>query len=465
MTPVNIPPVPNATLAGDPAQESSIHPASKAGLSELKPEQNGENRPRKILYVTATLPYGVGESFLIPEVKELLRRGCDVRLVPRWPTREVVHGDAAELLEHTEATSLLSWDVVVASVKEILLRPRGAFRALTAVLGKGDWKTQIKNLLVYPKGLWLGGLARRWQADQIHVHWLSTPATIGMIAGIVSQTPWSCTAHRSDICLNNLLVVKLGHARFVRFISRSGLQMAASLGAKVDSRKSAVIHVGVNIPAQDGTVSAAASGATVLCPANLIPVKGHKYLIDAIGILRKRAVDCSLLVAGQGKLRQELEARAQALGLGERIRFLGQCSHTEILDMYERSRISMVVLPSVDLGNHLHEGIPVALMEAMSYAVPVVSTQTGGIPELLEGGAGLLVPDKDPAALADAMERLAKDPLLRAEVGRKGRQRVCESFNVEVVVTSLLNHIATPPVLRDGPAEKGLAVFDGTVRG
>ena len=76
--------------------------------------------------------------------------------------------------------------------------------------------------------------------------------------------------------------------------------------------------------------------------------------------------------------------------------------------MYREGRVGMVVLPSVDLGNNLHEGIPVALIEAMSYNIPVVGTHTGGIPELLEGGAGLIVPDKDPAALADAIERSSR---------------------------------------------------------
>ena len=101
----------------------------------------------------------------------------------------------------------------------------------------------------------------------------------------------------------------------------------------------------------------------------------------------------------------------------------------------------MVVLPSVDLGHNLHEGIPVALIEAMSYGIPVIGTRTGGIPELLEGGAGLIVPDKDPAALADAIERYVRDPAFAAEVAGKGRQRVCESFNVVTVVSRLLERI------------------------
>ena len=160
--------------------------------------------------------------------------------------------------------------------------------------------------------------------------------------------------------------------------------------------------------------------------------------------MRTRGVECKLLVAGGGELRPELEALVQNLGLADAVQFLGQLSHSEILAMYREGRVGMVVLPSVDLGHNLHEGIPVALIEAMSYGIPVVGTQTGGIPELLEGGAGLIVPDKDPAALADAIERYVRDPVFAAEVARKGRQRICESFNVTTVVSQLLERILPP---------------------
>jgi len=398
----------------------------------------------KLLYVTATLPYGPGEAFLLPEVKELRRRGYDVRIVPRSPTHQLVHEDAAELEECCTARSLFCWDVVKGALKEIFLRPRGAFRALAVLFPKSDWRTLAKNLAVFAKGLWLGGVARTWQADHIHVHWVSTPATMGLVASIVSRTTWSCTAHRVDIALNNLLAKKLEQASFVRFISQSGWRMAASLGAPPDPRNAEVMHLGVNLPSETEISFSPGPRHTILCPANLYPVKGHRYLIEAIALLHKRGVECQLLVAGDGELRKELETQVQNLSLAQSVLFLGQRSHDEILAMYREGRVGMVVLPSVDLGNNLHEGIPVSLLEPMSYSIPVVGTHTGGVPELLEGGAGLIVPDKNPAALADAIERFVRDPAFASEVARKGRQRVYESFNVITAVSQLLERILPP---------------------
>jgi glycosyltransferase involved in cell wall biosynthesis len=97
-----------------------------------------------------------------------------------------------------------------------------------------------------------------------------------------------------------------------------------------------------------------------------------------------------------------------------------------------------VVLASVDLGSGVHEGIPVALIEAMSYGIPVVATATGGTPELLLPGTGLLVPPADPAALADALQTLLRDGKLRDRLGDSGRQRVLEAHDIFQVAAELV---------------------------
>ena len=228
------------------------------------------------------------------------------------------------------------------------------------------------------------------------------------------------------------------------------------MGAPPDEGHAEVIHVGVEVPSEAELPAVHGPRNILLCPGNLYPVKGHRYLIDAVELLRKRGVECKLLVAGSGEMLPDLEAQVERLGLADAVQFLGQRSHSEILAMYREGRAGMVVLPSVDLGNNLHEGIPVALIEAMSYGIPVVGTQTGGIPELLEQGAGLMVRDKDPAALADAIERYVRDPVFAAETGRTGRQRVRESFDVAAAVSQLLERIFPRSEVR---GQKGSDLF------
>ena len=399
-----------------------------------------ENRMR-LLYITATLPFDDGEAFLIPEVDELQRLGCEVLIVPRNPSGNIVHRDATALREHCEAMPLFSWKIFLAAAATCFMHPLRTIAAFCLLLRAPRPTTFLKNLAVFPKGLWLGRLARQRQVDHIHAHWFSTPATMAMIASRLSGIPWSCTAHRVDIALDNLLREKLARATFVRFISASGAAMAESLGGCPAVDKTAVIHVGVEIPEGGVGPISAAGPLTILCPANLYPVKGHSHLIRAMGQLRDRGVDCRLQLAGQGGTRPELERLTRELGLDRIVQFLGQVPHDEILAMYARRQINILVLPSLDLGNHLHEGIPVCLMEAMAYGIPVVSTATGGIPELLTADAGVVVPPGDSAALADAIERLAGDADLRQRFAQRGRRRVEEQFSVRAVVPVLLARI------------------------
>ncbi|MGD0898080.1 MAG: glycosyltransferase family 4 protein [Thermoguttaceae bacterium] len=398
------------------------------------------DRPR-LLYVTAMFPFGVGEPFFIPEVEELTRRGWDVRIVPRSPAGPVMHHDAQELADLSLCQPIVSWRILAAAVAELLRNPIAALRALGLLLHSNSLRVLRKNLAVYPKGLWLGRVARSWRADHIHAHWISTTATMAMVASIVSRIPWSCTAHRGDIADNNLLPVKASRAAFVRFISMSGRKMAESLGVRLPAPRAPVIHLGVRPPASLPAGERPDGPMVVFCLANLRPVKGLKYLIEAMAILKGRLVPCLLAIGGVGHLETELRAMVSRLSLEDRVQFLGFTSHDKVLGLYEAKKIDLVVLPSVDLGNDLHEGIPVSLMEAMAHGIPVVSTTTGGIPELLHDGAGILVPPQDATALANAIAQLVSNVNLRRTIGEAGRRRILEAFSVEHVVSELLAQI------------------------
>ncbi|MBC2906102.1 glycosyltransferase [Streptomyces cupreus] len=177
----------------------------------------------------------------------------------------------------------------------------------------------------------------------------------------------------------------------------------------VPASKITVIPNGM--PRQDLEPAHAATVETplplVVCVANLIDYKGHRYLLDACALLRSRARECTLLLIGDGPERAPLMAQAQRLGID--VRFLG--TRTDVARFLARA--DMVVLPS------LHEGCSNAVMEALAAGRPVVATAVGGTPELLRG-RGVLVPPADAAALADGLQRLLDDRELANEFGRRG---------------------------------------------
>jgi glycosyltransferase involved in cell wall biosynthesis len=176
-----------------------------------------------------------------------------------------------------------------------------------------------------------------------------------------------------------------------------------------------------------------------MCPASLVAVKGHSYLLQAMRIVAHEEPSAVLLLAGDGPLRAKLQAEVHQLGIEHCVRFLGHVRRAELLATYSRGEVACVALASLVLGPGLHEGIPVSLMEAMGHGIPVVATATGGTPELLGDGAGLLVPERDPERLSSAMLSLLRDSTLWHTMARRGRERVLERFNAKRTVPAILD--------------------------
>jgi colanic acid/amylovoran biosynthesis glycosyltransferase len=391
----------------------------------------------KIIFVTACLPHGADEAFVIPEIKQLIQYGHQVLVVPRSRKGRIIHGHELRRLSRMEP--LYSRATLKAAVKTVWSAPGGTCRATAPLLKTRSLKLAVKNLAIIPKALWLAEVARNWGADHIHCHWAGTTASMTMLASKLSGVPWSLTAHRWDIVENNLLADKVRSARFARFISEDGLRMARERGVGT-AANARVLHMGVSIPSHIQRWYG--PRPLVVCPARLVPVKGHRYLLEAWRILRRRGLDPELWLAGGGELRARLEALSESLGLAGSVRFLGAVPHRELLKIYEQLPISAVVLPSIDLGAGEHEGTPVALIEAMSYGIPVIATATGGTAELVTPGSGVLVPPADSEALADAIDRLMHDGNLRAQLGDAGRRRAVEAYDVARIAEELASAFA-----------------------
>jgi glycosyltransferase involved in cell wall biosynthesis len=142
--------------------------------------------------------------------------------------------------------------------------------------------------------------------------------------------------------------------------------------------------------------------------ANFRAQKDYPNLLAAARLLADRGVPLRFVAVGQGPLEEEMRALHRELGLGERVLLLGQRSD------------AVAVMGACDLFTLAsdNEGLPVALMEAMALGLPIVATAVGGVPEVVSTGReGVLVPPKDPVALAAALETMAADPQERARAG------------------------------------------------
>jgi len=152
----------------------------------------------------------------------------------------------------------------------------------------------------------------------------------------------------------------------------------------------------------------------LLYVGRLVPVKGLRYLLQAVKLLSDKGIDVELEVMGDGYHRAALEVATKELGLEERVHFLGRIAFgSKLFEVYRRADI--FVLPS------LSEGIPKTLLEAMASGLPIVATRVGGVPDVIKDGeTGLLVEPRSPEQIAKAVQRLIEDPPLRRSIIRNG---------------------------------------------
>jgi len=401
-------------------------------------ERSGNGMPRRLGIVTSHLPFGSSEAFLYPELKGLSELGYELTIFPAAPrSNRRVHNDFkvdfVRFPLFAPRTFLRAFGVFSRNI-------RVASQALRTILkSKNRLRTKLKNIVLFPVGLAVGGEARARGITHLHAYWLSGPATVGLVASQVAGLSWSYSAHSWDIFMeDNLICEKMKSASFGRVISEQGHAALRLRSQTFQSGPLRVIHLGVmivnQVPPEKNT--SPIGRIDLLCPAYLLPVKGHAYLIEALRGVIDAGVDCRCLFAGEGPLRTSLARKIRDLGLAEVVSMPGMIPHDQFLKQLRSGTYDAVVLASVQLGTEF-EGIPVSLMEAMSAGIPCIATRTGAIDELINSECGILVEQRDPVALRDAIVRLAVDPLGRKAMGLAARRRVAAEFDATESARSL----------------------------
>jgi glycosyltransferase involved in cell wall biosynthesis len=199
-----------------------------------------------------------------------------------------------------------------------------------------------------------------------------------------------------------------------------------AIAAGLPEEKLLVHYIGVDLqqfqpPAADG------AGAGVLFVGRLVEKKGCAYLLRAMASVQKTYPDCLLTIIGDGPLRRYLESHARELGVS--CRFLGAQPATIVREHLRATRIFCA--PSVTAENGDSEGLGIVFAEAQAMGIPVVSSLHGGIPEVVsDARTGLLVPERDHAALAVAIASLLGNASLWEQFRHNARAHIEHSFDL-----------------------------------
>lgn len=276
-------------------------------------------------------------------------------------------------------------------------------------------------------------LARRFEAEGIkHIHapWACGPATAAWIASRLTRIPFTFTARAWDIYPpDGLIKQKSDAAVFVRSETEANVQHLSRY-ANAAARKFRVTYNGV--PLKPGSVATVPMRPPyrLLAVGRFVRKKGFDQLLGAVKLLTDAKVDCRLTIAGDGPRRRHLQRLARRLMITDLVRFPGFVPHDDVDRLLLDSDI--FVMPCVIAPSGDRDGIPTVIMEALLRRVPVVATDVSGIPELIQNDiTGLLVAQRDPAALAAAIRRLAADRDFAIALAERGRAVVLDRFDPE----------------------------------
>lgn len=383
-------------------------------------------RAVKVAYLVSRFPH-VSETFIVREMERVAGSGVDVELLSLFPAAAhsgPVHPVAEPWVARLRRPGLAA--SAGAAAAWTARRPLAMAQIVGAVLAgyRRSPRLLARALVTVPIAAAHASTVRSLGVGRIHAHYATYPALAAWIVRRLTGCEYSFTAHAHDLYVDrSMLVEKVRDAAEVVTISDFNRRLIAA----ETGREARVVHCGVDAPAiafRERPLPAAGPVRAV-CVASLQEYKGHRYLLEALAGLPR----IELSLAGDGPLRDELEARAAQLGVTPRVRFLGALREAEIAALLDTA--DLFVLPSVRAADGQMEGIPVALMEAMAHGLPVVSTWLSGIPELVrDGETGLLAEPADPASLRAALARVLDDPAGAAERARAARTLVEGEFSL-----------------------------------
>jgi len=319
------------------------------------------------------------------------------------------------------------------------LFPKGVLNEQLDKLKVKNYNLNLKNWLYSPVAIYrLYRLLKKEKYDILNT-WLFHPSIIGLLVGSITNTTYILeTRHYCKLKFNTRLRQHIDRI----IATKMDIIIAVSNAAKkilinyekVDPNKITVIYNGININKfkfnikqreQIRKIFSIQDKIVLSYTANLRPIKGHQYLLEAISKIKNQYTNIVLLLIGEGVLRNELEALTKQLHIEDNVRFLGY--RTDIPDIL--SATDIYVHPSVE------EGFGIAIIEAMAVGLPVIATNVGGIPEIITNGVnGILVPPENPQALAEAIGDLIEHPDKRKALAEKGQQHVAATFTDDVMV-------------------------------
>jgi colanic acid/amylovoran biosynthesis glycosyltransferase len=386
----------------------------------------------EVAYLFERFP-SFGQMFCYREVAELERQGINVHVFSiRKPVGEPREAWDKRLVERVHY--LPEEKPLVAEIDRVL-KTKAVADLVRAVVK--EWGRQSDFLRLY-QAIYIGVRLRQKGLNHIHAHFAGMAARTAYWISEFFGIPYSFTAHANDIFAPRDFAVSLAKliANAAAVVTVSDYAVRLLQERFPDSAaKIRRVYNGVDLsrftPSDFGS-----EPPLIISIGRLIGKKGFGDLIGACALLYTRGRRFTCRIIGEGPLEQSLRAQIAANDLEKWVELVGPQSQAEIAA--QLAHATVFVLPCTREADGGMDNLPTVIMEAMAAGLPVISTPLGGIPEMIDDGVnGDLVPERDSAAIAGAIERLLDDPQRARSLGVRGREIAREKFSIEISAKQL----------------------------
>ncbi len=419
----------------------------------------------------------LSETFILNEILLLERLGFKLHLIAmRNPGETAVHESVKQVRARVTYIPDYFWPFffafIKANVKLWWRKPGVYWAAFSFALLRSLRQFSSSTIKRFAQAAYLvenhvyaksGSRFESITLAHLHAHFSHGPTTVAFFASWLTGLTYSFSAHAKDIYLqeHDFLRAKIAGARFVvtcTEFNKKHLQAVGGNAAPVFR-----CYHGLNVDAFIVPVKTRVPGAAnILSVGRFVPKKGFPILIEALHRLRQQGLTFHCDIVGSGPMKEELLQQIKSLGMSACVKLVAPMPQNELLEYYRSADLFALACEVQEDGDR--DGIPNVLVEAMAMAIPSVSTAISGIPELVQDGVnGLLVPEKNSAALAEAIGTLLRQPELAERIGLAGRAKVEEEFdalrNVEKIGMLLRGARSgqklSEALLRDSSASNG----------
>ena len=396
--------------------------------------------PPVIAYVFLWFPLS-SETFIFREVVQLRQRGLPVFAYSMYG--EKFKGCSEEMLTFDGPVRRMgiraAGRILAAFGRALRQKPGAVWRLM-----REGFLRRMRNAEALGENLWcfLAGflLAEQCREDGvqlIHAAWANGPATAAWVASRVTGIPFAFTGRAGDIYPEDgLLREKSRDALFIRTNNHTNVQWLCKFCPPDTTNKVHAIYNSLTFRPRGQCAILMQAPYRLLAVGRFARTKGFPELLTAMARLRRENVPVTLTLVGDGNWHHKLVKMRDDLGLAPFVDMPGFIPHDKICDFMLNH--DMLIMPSVVHTNGDRDGIPNVIMEALSHRMPVIATDVCGIAEVvIDGETGLLVPQRDPRALADAVRRMVSDRDGAKAMAEAGRAHVEKLFDPTRNITAV----------------------------